>query len=211
MKYLFFFSILAILAFALPKKDLKIACVGDSITEGAGVRSQSKSSYPVVLDSLLGRGYTVLNCGRSGATMLKKSDLPYWICNELHNVFAFQPDLIVIKLGTNDSKYHNWNAAAYRNDYQAMIDSFQTMSSKPKIFIALPVPAFGIAWGINDSTITQGVIPILKELAQSNHLPVIDLYEALSPHAAQFPDKIHPNEAGARTIAAAVAAAIKAQ
>jgi acyl-CoA thioesterase I len=209
MKYFILLLAATLFAFALPKKHIKVACVGDSITEGDGVAVQSKSSYPVVLDSILGKGYSVLNCGRSGATMLKKSDLPYWICTEFHNVFAFQPDIIVIKLGTNDSKTYNWNADAYRRDYQSMIDSFQTIATKPKIFIALPVPAFETKWGINDSTITKGVIPILRDLAQKNKLPVIDLYQALSNHAAYFPDKIHPNEAGARAIAVAVAEAIR--
>jgi len=73
------------------KKEIKVACIGDSITEGAGIYWQSKSSYPVQLDSILGPGYSVLNCGRSGANMLKKSDLPYWICNEFSNVLLLNP------------------------------------------------------------------------------------------------------------------------
>jgi lysophospholipase L1-like esterase len=39
-------------------------------------------------------------------------------------------------------------------------------------------------------------------------LPVIDLYAALSGKPEMFPDKIHPNAAGAKVMAEAVEAAI---
>ena len=196
-------------SFVVARREIKIACVGDSITEGATIRWQSKSSYPVRLDSILGKHYTVLNCGRSAATMLKKGDLPYWICNEFSNVFAFQPDIIVIKLGTNDTKPQNWNAENFKNDCQAMLDTFRTIPTKPKIFVCLPVPVYKTMWGINDSTLQKGVIPILQNLAKANNAEIIDLYTPLSNHAEFFPDKIHPNEAGAKLMAEVIAQAIK--
>jgi acyl-CoA thioesterase I len=68
--YLSFF----LLVFASCSNNTKIACVGDSTTEGYGLACQSKTSYPVVLDSLLGPGYSVLNLGRSATTLRKKGD-----------------------------------------------------------------------------------------------------------------------------------------
>ncbi|HKK67868.1 MAG TPA: GDSL-type esterase/lipase family protein, partial [Bacteroidales bacterium] len=105
----------------------KVACVGDSITEGAGVWPQSELAYPVVLDSLLGDQYTVMNLGRSATTMLKDGNFPYWTAKEFSNVFAYEPEVIIIKLGTNDTKPQNWDAAKYESSYQAMIDTFKTM------------------------------------------------------------------------------------
>lgn len=189
-------------------KIIKIACLGDSITEGAGVRWQSKHSYPVVLDSILGKEYSVLNCGRSGATLLKNGDNPIWGCNEFYNVFAFEPDLILIKLGTNDSKTQNWNDSKFREDYQALIDTFSTMKKKPKIVICFPVPAYNQSWNINDSVIKTQVIPALKAVAQKNKLQTIDLYSALTNHSAFFPDGIHPNEKGTQLIAKTIAQAL---
>lgn len=131
-----------LLIFTSCSNNTKIACVGDSITEGFGLAWQSSTSYPVVLDSILGPGYSVLNFGRSATTLRKKGDFPYWSCKEFHNVFALQPDIIVIQLGTNDTKSQNWNADSFAIDYQALIDTFRTIPSSPRIFVCLPVPVF---------------------------------------------------------------------
>lgn len=191
------------------EKILRVACVGDSITEGAGLAVQSKTGYPVVLDSILGSKYAVLNSGRSATTLQKKGDFPYWICKEFSNTFVYKPDIIVIKLGTNDTKPQNWHADTYEQDYQALIDTFKTISSKPKIYLCLPVPVFKTRWGINDSTVVNGVIPIVEKLAQKNNLTVIDLYHGMSNQGINFPDNIHPNEKAAKAMAGIIANTLK--
>lgn len=186
-------------------KMMRVACVGDSITEGYGMAVQSKTAYPVILNNMLGTKYSVLNCGRSATTLQKKGDFPYWICKEFSNVFAYQPNIIIIKLGTNDTKPYNWHPDAYEKDYQALIDTLKTISTHPKIYVCLPVPAFKTQWGINDSTMIHGVIPIVERLAQKNKLTVIDLYHGMSEEAANFPDSIHPNETAAKVMAGIIA------
>ena len=59
------------------QKVIKVACVGNSITQGVGVKDQKKDSYPAVLGRLLGDGYEVHNFGFSGRTLLNKGDRPY--------------------------------------------------------------------------------------------------------------------------------------
>jgi acyl-CoA thioesterase I len=196
---------LFILFLSCSKNEIKIACVGDSITEGYGLALQSKTAYPTVLDSILGDGYAVLNCGRSATTLQKKGDFPYWIAKEFYDVFAFSPDIITIKLGTNDTKPQNWNAENYAKDYQSLIDTFKTIPSNPRIFICLPVPVFKTVWGINDSTVTAGILPILTKIAKDNNLPVIDLYHTMSGQAENFPDGIHPNEKAEKMMAEIIA------
>ena len=206
MKTSYFLLILLILIMAgCSDKVLRVACVGDSITEGYGLAVQSKTSYPVMLDSILGPKYAVLNSGRSATTLQKKGDFPYWICKEFSNVFVYKPNVIIIKLGTNDTKPQNWHADKYEKDYQAMIDTFKTISSKPRIYLCLPVPAFKIKWGINDSTVVHGVIPIVERLAQKNKLTVIDLYKGMSNEGVNFFDSIHPNEKAVRVMAGIIA------
>jgi acyl-CoA thioesterase I len=197
--------IISFFGFSCSNKIIKIACLGDSITEGAGVHWQSKDSYPVILDSILGKKYSVLNCGKSGATLLKSGDKPIWTYKEFYDVFAFDPDIILIKLGTNDSKTAIWNEQKYREDYQSLIDTFRTIKKKPKIIICFPVPAFKDAWTISDSVIKNSIIPDLKIIARKNNLKTIDLYTELSNYKNYFPDGIHPNEKGNRLIAKAIA------
>lgn len=197
------------LALLLSSCAVKVACVGDSITEGAGLKKQSETGYPVVLNQLLGKHYQVMNLGRSATTMQKNGDFPYWICKEFTDVFVYKPQVIVIKMGTNDTKPQNWKLGDYEKDYQAMIDTFSTISPKPRILLCKPVPVFGTRWGINDSTLVNGVIPVVERLALKNHLTVIDLNSTMKDQAANFPDDIHPNEAGSAKMAAIVAKAIK--
>jgi acyl-CoA thioesterase-1 len=203
-KILFAF-LLSLALFSCSTRPVKVVCVGDSITEGSGLEVESKTAYPVALGKLLGADYTVLNFGRSATTMNRNGDFPYWIAKEFSNVFAALPDIIVIKLGTNDTKPENWNANDFRNSFQAMIDTFNTIASKPKIFLCYPVPVYEIKWGINDSTVTAGVIPAIDKLAARNNLPVIDLYHGLQNQIVNFPDGIHPNEQGAANIAKLIA------
>lgn len=199
-----FFSFI-LLIFTSCSNNTKVACVGDSITEGYGLAWQSKTAYPVVLDSLLGGSYSVLNFGRSATTLRKKGDFPYWSCKEFYDVFAYQPDIIIIQLGTNDTKTQNWDAPSFAKDYQALIDTFKTIQSKPKIYVCLPVPVFHTKWTINDSVMTEGVIPIIKKIAEENNLSIIDLHQKMRGQGENFFDGIHPNEKGARIMAEVIA------
>ncbi len=191
----------SLFAFSSCSKNIMIACVGDSITEGYGLPYQSKTSYPVVLDSLLGPEYSVLNLGRSATTLRKKGDFPYWSCKEFHNVFAYKPDIIIVQLGTNDTKTQNWDSASFAEDYQALIDTFKTIPTSPKIYVCLPVPVFKSKWTINDSTLTKWLIPIIENLAKKNNLPIINLHSQMKEVGKYFFDGIHPNVKGAKIMA----------
>ena len=83
---------------------VRIACVGDSITFGSGLANRPLESYPSVLGRLLGDTYFVSNFGVSGATMLRRGDKPYWQEERFRAVRDFNPSIVLLKLGTNDSK-----------------------------------------------------------------------------------------------------------
>jgi lysophospholipase L1-like esterase len=70
------------------------------------------------------------------------------------------------------------------------------------------VPVYQDRWGINEKTVIQGVIPVIKKVAKDKKLPVIDLHQALSGKPKMFPDKIHPNAAGAKLMAETIQAAL---
>lgn len=200
----------AALASCSNSEQIRVACIGDSITEGHGIKIQSESGYPVVLNRLLGDKYDVQNCGKSGTTLQKDADYPYWICKEFSNAMALNADIVVIKLGTNDTKPQNWNADRFRKDYQALIDTLRSGDRNPRIFACTPAPAFSHGWGINDSIIVNGVIPIVSEIAKANNLTIIDLHEGLKCQEKAFAvDGIHPDEAGAEYMAGLIAKAIK--
>ena len=92
-----------------PKEDaIRVACIGNSITDGFGIDMRAKYGYPAQLQGILGDGYWVKNFGVSARTMLNKGDFPYMNEMAWKDALAFKPDIVVIKLGTNDSKPQNW-------------------------------------------------------------------------------------------------------
>ena len=211
MKHNILFAALAVLSLAAcgGSQQIKVACVGDSITEGHGIGIQSKDGYPVVLNKILGSAYSVQNCGKSGTTLQKKTDYPYWICKEFSNAMALNADIVVIKLGTNDTKPQNWNAEQFAADYQSLIDTLKSGGRNPKIFVCTPAPAFSHGWGINDSVIVAGVIPAVTEIAKTNNLTIIDLHKEMADKQDYFKvDGIHPDEPGAAYMAGIIAKAI---
>lgn len=193
-------------SFKAPRKDaVRVACIGNSITFGAGIRNRSRDSYPSVLARMLGDSYWVKNFGVSARTMQNKGDHPYMNEPAYKNALAFNPNIVVIKLGTNDSKSFNWKYKAdFMKDAQTMIDAFKGLPSQPKIYLCYPSKAYLTGDGINDDIISKEIIPMIKKLAKKNDLSVIDLHTAMDGMPELFPDRIHPNEKGAQVMAKAV-------
>jgi len=188
-------------------EPIKIACVGDSITQGAGAKSGQ--SYPAQLQALLGDGYKVGNFGVSGRTLLKKGDFPYWKEKKYQDALAMEPAIVIIMLGTNDTKPQNWKfEAEFDADYRELVKSFQALKSKPKVFVCRPVPVPGNGnYGINEENI-QKEIPRVDALAKELGCGVIDMHAALEKFPELLPDRVHPNTAGAGEMAKAAAKAI---
>jgi len=200
-----FFILLQILLLLVPfqgfsfDRQVKIACVGNSITYGSGIINRERLSYPAQLQEWMGNLYQVKNFGVPGATLLEKGNKPYVQQNAYQESMSFQPDIVIIMLGTNDTKPQNWKFAdAFVNDYIRLVHSFKSLYSKPRVILALPVPVFvPDKWGIRDSVVREGVIPKVKEIAAKTHCELIDLYQPLLPYGKFFPDKVHPNSLGA--------------
>src|SRR5690606_9983655 len=116
---------------------IKIACIGNSVTYGAGLKDPSTQSYPALLQQKMGADYDMRNFGRSGATLLRKGHNPYYKTKEFEEAVEFKPDVAVIHLGLNDTDPRNWNN--YRNefkgDYAWLIDTFRKVNPAVKIYI----------------------------------------------------------------------------
>lgn len=204
MKKIQFLFCIILLA-SCSQNRIKIACIGDSITEGYGTSKFQETSYPSFMQQALGnKQYTVLNAGKSGTTLRKGGDYSYWVTHALDSVFVFQPNIVVIQLGTNDTKTYNWNSKEFKKDYQALIDTLSSLSSQPKIYMVLPVPVYYTKWTINDSILINYEIPILKQLAKENNLPVIDAYHEMQGLEEHFPDGVHPDDEATQKLAGVI-------
>lgn len=192
--------------------QIKVACIGNSITEGYSLKDPATEAYPAVLQRLLGDDFEVHNYGLSGYTMMNKGDFPYMASPDpakrrFQEALASNPDIVTIKLGTNDSKAHNWDAHHddFEPSYNAMIDSFLCLPSHPLIYICLPIPAAGENFSIRPEVVENEIYPLIRKIAAHRGLPIIDLNTALRPYLETLEDDIHPNRLGAALIAEEIA------
>lgn len=184
---------------------MRIACIGDSITWHDG----GSAAYPAVLSRLLGGGVAVMNAGVSGCTLLRQGNRPYWTEGRLPEVKAFGPDLIAVKLGTNDSKPINWRFRdAFAGDLRAFLDRLAGLPGSPRLVLCLPAPAWENGSAIDGAVIAGQIIPLILALAEERSLPVLDLHGPLLAHRDRFPDGVHPDEPGQAMLARLVHAGI---
>jgi lysophospholipase L1-like esterase len=180
---------------------VKVACIGDSITE--------ESQYPYDLQAMLGSNYTVKNFGSRESTVLHISWKPYMNQTEYQRAIDFDPDIIVIMLGTNDglAMLQPFNDS-FEEDYTALIHSFQLLDVDKQIFIVKSPPIFSNNTDLSPDFQSQIIIPKIENVANNLNLPVVDVYDICNDHPDYFEDGVHPNSQGAALIAFQVYGAI---
>jgi acyl-CoA thioesterase I len=187
---------------------IKVACVGDSITHGSG--AGAKEDYPSVLGKLLGEKYEVGNFGRSAATLLKKGDSPYWKTEEFGKSDAFAPAIVVIMLGTNDTKKHNLpHVDEFIADYKDLIAHYRALPSKPQVYVVAIPPVLKANFNMVPEASGGEIVPRIRKVAEEAKAPLIDVYAAFKDHPEYLTaDGCHPNPAGHAAIAKAVSEAL---
>lgn len=209
----FFLAFKGLLGFYHPQQkanegQIKVACVGDSITYGFGINNRDKNNYPAQLGNMLGDDYIVNNYGYSGRCVQSTADRPYVNESLYRESLAFEPDIVVFMLGSNDSKAFNWNKDNFIKDYKVLVESYINLPSKPKIYLMAPPPVFEVDgkvnYNIEKDTIANEIVPIVKSIGAEKELKVIDLYSAFENRPELFSDGCHPTAEGALLIAAEV-------
>ncbi|WP_308992185.1 GDSL-type esterase/lipase family protein [Mariniflexile litorale] len=192
-----FILILSITTYSL-SAQIKVVCIGNSITEGW----HGNPSYVPTLQKLLGTDYIVENNGKSGATLLKKGNKPYYMQDAFSRALKSNADIITIMLGTNDTKSQNWDnyKSEFKSDYESLIDTLQSTNKNAKIFLVIPVPVCKDNYGIRNDILNLE-IPIINEIADEKGLSVIDANTPLLSSCNYFNDGVHPNDLGAKAIA----------
>ena len=203
---------------------IRVACLGDSITAGARVDMETES-YPARLQEKLGTSYQVKNFGLGGATLIKNGHPNVW--QTLEKVEAFEPNIVVISLGTNDTVggyRKNWEKIhAFEQDYNALIDRLLNLNTKPRLFVCTPTAMVLSTPGLAESRAAnlEERQPRLQELcrkirdltARRSHKKVtlLELNAVLRnrPEWLTETDGVHPNAKGYDAIARTVANAIQ--
>lgn len=194
----------------LTKKSgpIKIAAVGDSITFGSGVLGhRDTESYPALLASELGKKYQVSNYGLRSRTMSSEGNLPYFREKNAKLSLESNADIVIIMLGTNDSKPRNWNEATYKKDYIAAIKRYQNMPSHPKVYIMIPPRVFVTHKSDNAprNSIVNGILrQLIPQIAKETGVTYIDQYSVTKSHPEWFADNLHPDVRGNKAMVAQI-------
>jgi len=184
---------------------LEIICLGDSITYGYKLADQARQSYPAQLSKQAHGRWHVLNFGVNGATVISKGDIPITAQKVYQRVIRSRPDVVVVMLGTNDTKNNNWiYLDEFVNDYTSLIERIQDLPSNPHVIVCSVPPIFiDYPNGINAER-EDAINILVKKVATITKADFLDIYTLMSQEPGLFLDGVHPNRLGAQEIATLV-------
>jgi lysophospholipase L1-like esterase len=164
-----------------------VLAFGDSLTRGNGAPEQN--SYPAVLEELL--GVRVVNAGAPGeVSATGRKRLPGLLQQVL-------PQLVILIHGGNDF-LRRLDVVQTRENLRAMIEACRQQGAD---VVLVGVPQLGLF---------LSPAPFYEELAEEYRLPLLDdtLRDILKDNSLKS-DSIHPNAAGYRQLAEALAELIR--
>lgn len=190
--------------------QIKVALVGDSVTYGHSLKNWPKNNYPALLSKALGDKYCVKTYGVSGSTVQPDGDQPYNKTKAYTWSHEYEAEIIVLMLGSNDSKPENWKGTdKFREEYQILLDSYKQTENEPTIFICTPPTAYypeGVTEGLSNYDVQPAIIEdiaeIVKDIAKENGCTLININDLTDGRRDLFgKDNVHPNNDGAKAIA----------
>jgi acyl-CoA thioesterase-1 len=175
---------------------VRIACLGDSITAGMLVRKED--CWVSRVAKALGKKAEVGNFGVSARCLLFKGDRPITREKAYRDALAFKPGMLLIGLGTNDSKEVNWkHKTDFADNYKEVIAEFRKENPRLKVYCLLPIPSQEAReGGISRERISREVIPLIRQVAKSTNSKVIDLNKVMKDKEGLLVDGVHPNAEG---------------
>ncbi len=211
------------------QKKLKIACVGDSMTQAV--------QYPTYLQQFLGTDYEVKSFGRNSTTAQKDglkengaspNSGAYVNSDQYQPSLNYQPDIVLLILGANDSKQGvgtqsghtlvtNWKADSpvnYKRDLKELAQTYMNLDSKPQVILGTSPSGYETAgnWGAKPEIVNNQIAPLQREVAAELGLPLVDFNALTYGKETQLisGDGLHPNGNGYYLLAAEFYKAVNA-
>jgi acyl-CoA thioesterase-1 len=172
--------------------SVRIVALGDSLTSGH--RLPSEQAYPAVLAALFREkelSVEVVNHGVSGDTTTGG-------VRRLERALAEQPDILIVALGANDG-LRGVPVARVRTNLEQIITTAQARAVRVLLVGMDALPIHGLRY-------TLDFHQIYPDLAAKYRVPLVPFMLAgvFGNPDMMGADRVHPNAAGARVIAANV-------
>ena len=188
-------------------EKIKVACVGDSITQGQG----TNLNWPDNLQKMLGDGFEVRNFGKGGCRVReywphdgnKYND--YWYDSEQYiSSTQYDADIVIVMMGTNDGYFNEEGEAKdyFAEDYTMMIRPY--LENGSKIYITTPTHAYAETHQRVNGEIHDEVAALqesLKEEYPEQIMDLVDMNRLTDGMPECFPDGLHGNTGGYAAIA----------
>lgn len=204
-KLFLFAFILAACASFMAQAQVKVACLGNSITYGLTLQSPESQSYPSLLGNMLGAKYEVRNFGHSGAAVLRKGHHPYTDTPEFAAAIDYKPDIAIIHLGVNDTDPRSWPnfSEQFTADYLYIINKLCEANPDVRILMARLTPLRATHPRFRSGTRIWRLEAqdLIERLAGQQHLELIDFNSPLVNQQRLLHDGVHPDAEGARLLA----------
>ncbi len=190
---------------------IKVACVGDSITQGINSADKINKIYPAYLQNMLGWNYYVLNAGLSGYSTVNTDDYAYCKSAQYKSALNLVPDVVIYALGTNDANpspnqpYKNWDnpennrKEKFLESTRELLDSFYDVNPDCQIFLCYPASLFkvgndqwnAIPWA---EGVEKHVRPLLEQIVAEYELSTVDFWQWSKDNSYVFTDGLHPKD-----------------
>lgn len=194
--------------------QIRVACVGDSITYGLGALKLPEGGYPARLGRLLGEDYHVASFGAVAYAVQSGSNYPYRSHESFPKSLDYGADIVIFMLGSNDAKAINWQGAeTFEAEYLALLSEYEALESKPEIFLCTPCASFipdeMVGAQDIDAGLVRQVAQVVRKVAADRQLPLIDIH-ALTADKPQWYifDHVHLSDEGYAALAREVYGAI---
>ncbi len=191
---------------------VRVACIGDSITYGTGLKNPALEAYPARLQTRLPPGWEVRNFGLPSATVSAAHPTPggcYRRLPQHREAMQWRPDVVICNLGINDAVFWADNAAGFEADYAALLADYAALPNPPVVLIWHPLAPLFPGHRLHNSPDLRPLQAAIRRVADEHRVHVVDMRAPLANHPEWFPDRIHPDSAGADAVAQAVFTALR--
>ena len=187
---------------------IRISCVGDSLTYGSGViKTREVDSYPAKLQKKLGTSHLVSNFGVRNATASADGDLPYIDSAQYKKSLESDPDIVLLMLGTNDSKTYNWRPTSYEEGIRSLVQTYKNLDTNPTVYLMISPYCFSLdgsdiaEYQVQPKVVAGKIRDIVEKVAAEEGVEVIDLYSVTVGKEERYRDGIHFDAEGYKIIA----------